>query len=279
MVVSTRWFEFLGERNSATPFYLNLTSFLPQVYLFLTSFLPFLNLNLTSASSRISNHSLEPIFLKLGSLVHPISAIAIDASDDITALSLEVSRGNKRARWFKSHRSLNGPFRGAVFHHGGVPENCLLALMGRFPSLMDRFPSLMGRFPEYLMGRFPSWKTPGKQPIEKRGIKSSWKGWFWRMRPHPCFWYRRSVSCTLVPVFGTVVPFPVPSFLFWGSGEYPPKLSFWKPPFCDPQKCEVPFWFCKSPSAEKWKKDKQRPKGDVCNVKHVRWRWGGKSTR
>ena len=44
--------------------------------------------------------------------------------------------------------------RGAVFDHGGVPENCPLALMGRFPSLMGRFPSLMGRFPECLNGPF-----------------------------------------------------------------------------------------------------------------------------
>ena len=28
---------------------------------------------------------------------------------------------------------LMGLFRGAVFHHGGVPENCPLALMGVFP--------------------------------------------------------------------------------------------------------------------------------------------------
>ena len=47
-----------------------------------------------------------------------------------------------------------GLFRGAVFHHGGVPENCPLALVGRFPSLMGRFPPLMGRFPP-LMGCFP----------------------------------------------------------------------------------------------------------------------------
>ena len=30
----------------------------------------------------------------------------------------------------------------------------------------------MGRFPEFaLMGRFPSRKSPGKQPIKKRGVK------------------------------------------------------------------------------------------------------------
>ena len=42
---------------------------------------------------------------------------------------------------------LMGLFRGAVFHHGGVPENCPLVLMGRFRSLMGRFPTLMGPFP------------------------------------------------------------------------------------------------------------------------------------
>ena len=42
---------------------------------------------------------------------------------------------------------LMGLFRGAVFRHGGVPENSPLTLMGRFPSLMGRFPTLMGRFP------------------------------------------------------------------------------------------------------------------------------------
>ena len=58
---------------------------------------------------------------------------------------------------------LMGLFRGAVFDHGGVPENCPLALMGRFHSLMGRFLTLMGRFPECLNGPFSllkiSWKT------------------------------------------------------------------------------------------------------------------------
>ena len=67
MVVSKRCFEFLGERHSATPFYLIFTSFLPQFYLFLTSFLPLFNLNLTSASSRLSNHGLETtVYIPLG---------------------------------------------------------------------------------------------------------------------------------------------------------------------------------------------------------------------
>ena len=56
-----------------------------------------------------------------------------------------------------------GLFRGAVFHHGGVPENCPLALMGRFPSLMGRLTTLTGRFPECLNGPFSllkiAWKT------------------------------------------------------------------------------------------------------------------------
>ena len=54
-----------------------------------------------------------------------------------------------------------GHFRGAVFHHGGVPENCPLALMGRFPSLMGRLPSSNSRaewavLSNALMGRLPS---------------------------------------------------------------------------------------------------------------------------
>ena len=40
-----------------------------------------------------------------------------------------------------------GLFGGTVFDHGGVPENCPLALMGRFQSLMSRLPSLMGQLP------------------------------------------------------------------------------------------------------------------------------------
>ena len=44
-----------------------------------------------------------------------------------------------------------GLVRGTAFHRGGVPENCPLALMGRFPSLMRR---LMGRFPDCLNGPF-----------------------------------------------------------------------------------------------------------------------------
>ena len=50
---------------------------------------------------------------------------------------------------------LMGLFWGAVFHHGGVPENSPLRLMGRFPSLMRRFP-------EWLNGPFFIWKIPWK---------------------------------------------------------------------------------------------------------------------
>ena len=76
-----------------------------------------------------------------------------------------------------------GLFRGAVFRHGGgalkqpIKEptetpTSTLALMGRFPSLMGRFPALMGRFTDFVLrGRFTSWKSTGKQPIKKRGIK------------------------------------------------------------------------------------------------------------
>ena len=72
-------------------------------------------------------------------------------------------------------------FRGAVFRHGGgarkqpikqptgMPTSTM-AFAGRFPSLMGRFPTLMGRFPDFaFMGRFPSRKTPGKQPFLKKG--------------------------------------------------------------------------------------------------------------
>ena len=45
------------------------------------------------------------------------------------------------------NRPLNGPFQRGHFHHGGVPGNCPLALMGRFPSAVS---------PNALMGRFPS---------------------------------------------------------------------------------------------------------------------------
>ena len=78
---------------------------------------------------------------------------------------------------------LMGLFRGAVFRDGrGARKQPIkqptemptstMALMGRFPSLMGRFLTLMGRFPDFVpRGRFPSRKSPGKQPVKKRGIK------------------------------------------------------------------------------------------------------------
>ena len=64
-----------------------------------------------------------------------------------------------------------GLFRGAVFRRGGVPENCPLVLMGRFPSLMGRFPTLMGRCPECLNEPFSFFKIPWKTAHKERGIK------------------------------------------------------------------------------------------------------------
>ena len=60
---------------------------------------------------------------------------------------------------------LMGLFRGAVFHHAGVPKNCPLALMGRFPFLMGRFPTLMGRLPDCLNGLFSLLKIPSKTAL------------------------------------------------------------------------------------------------------------------
>ena len=60
-----------------------------------------------------------------------------------------------------------GLFRGAVFDHGSVPENCPLASMGRFPSLMGRFPTLMGRFP-----RMPSRAVfPLENPLKNSPLR------------------------------------------------------------------------------------------------------------
>ena len=64
------------------------------------------------------------------------------------------------------HRPFNGPFRGAVFRHGGSARKqpikqptemptSTMALMGRFASLMGRIPTLMGRFTNFVLrGRF-----------------------------------------------------------------------------------------------------------------------------
>ena len=47
-----------------------------------------------------------------------------------------------------------------------------MALKGRFPSLMGCFLTLMGRFADFVLRcRFASWKSIGKQPSKKRGIK------------------------------------------------------------------------------------------------------------
>ena len=58
MVVSKRWFEFFGERNSTTPF-------LPQFCPLFTSILPIFNLFLASAQPAISNHGLETTVYRL----------------------------------------------------------------------------------------------------------------------------------------------------------------------------------------------------------------------
>ena len=73
---------------------------------------------------------------------------------------------------------LMGLFRGAVFRYGGGARKqpikqpietptSTMTLMGHFPSLMGRFRTLMGRFPDFVLrGRFPSRKSPAKQPIK-----------------------------------------------------------------------------------------------------------------
>ena len=78
---------------------------------------------------------------------------------------------------------LMGLCRGAVFRHGvGAQKQPIklptemptstMAFMGRFPSLMGRFLTLMGRFADFVLrGRFASWKSTGKQPIKRRGVK------------------------------------------------------------------------------------------------------------
>ena len=57
---------------------------------------------------------------------------------------------------------LMGLFRGAVFHHGGVPENCL-SVNGAFPLLNGAFSLVNGPSPERLNGPFSllkiHWKT------------------------------------------------------------------------------------------------------------------------
>ena len=55
------------------------------------------------------------------------------------------------------------------------------------------------------------------------------KGWFWRMHPRSGFWYCRS------DFGGSVALFFVPSFLFLGSREYPPKSPFGNHLFTNPR--------------------------------------------
>ena len=65
-----------------------------------------------------------------------------------------------------------GLFRGAVSLHGGVPESCPFALMGRFPSLMgllERFSDLNGPIPKMTQWAVFPLENPGKQPIKKKG--------------------------------------------------------------------------------------------------------------
>ena len=64
-----------------------------------------------------------------------------------------------------------GLFRGAVVHNGGVPENCPLALVGRFSSSIGRLPTLMGCSAECLTGPFSLLKIPWKTAHQERGIK------------------------------------------------------------------------------------------------------------
>ena len=67
---------------------------------------------------------------------------------------------------------LKTPARGAVFHHGAVPANSPLALLGRFLSLVGRFPLLMGRFPGCLDDRL-SLVDPLETAFNNRPINQS----------------------------------------------------------------------------------------------------------
>ena len=66
----------------------------------------------------------------------------------IVVFPMAWSRHGKTQEFFDEfkagHRTHKmGLFRGAVFHHGGVPTNCPSALTGHLPSLMGRFPTLI----------------------------------------------------------------------------------------------------------------------------------------
>ena len=57
-------------------------------------------------------------------------------------------------------------WRGAVLHLSGVPEDCPLALMGRFPSLVGCFLTFMGRSPECLSLKIALENRPlGRGPL------------------------------------------------------------------------------------------------------------------
>ena len=80
--------------------------------------------------------------------------------------------------------------------------------------------------------------------VERKQKSGSVKGWFGECAlvearsgfgtvvpffvPRSGFWYRRSVFCTLVPIWG-------------GAREHLPKQPFWKPPFCEPLKEQCTF--------------------------------------
>ena len=64
---------------------------------------------------------------------------------------------------------LTGFFRGAVFHHDGVPENRPLTLMRPLPSWMGRFPTLMGRCPTCLF--------PFENPLENSPLIRKERTW------------------------------------------------------------------------------------------------------
>ena len=51
---------------------------------------------------------------------------------------------------------LMGLLRGAVFHHGGVPEKLSISLHGVFPIFCGPFSDLNGPFPECFNGPFSS---------------------------------------------------------------------------------------------------------------------------
>ena len=55
------------------------------------------------------------------------------------SLSCHCSTAKSWADATLLHRPLNGPFRGAVFHHGGVPETPPISVNGAFALLNGPF--------------------------------------------------------------------------------------------------------------------------------------------